>query len=244
MDPKYCYPDSNVLVNKLDIRDAETLCKIERNITYGKTLQLLKDSSSIKLMDGFSCLKAIHNYLFGDIYTFAGKVRDVDIAKGNLFCKAIYIDEQAKFIFRKLEKDNFLKGLYKEPFISKLADYMADVNALHPFREGNGRTQRIFFSVLSNKAGYHIDFAAMNKEDLLKADIAGMRGDTQPLKQLLSVHCADLSLELGKLIEAGLADPKDINKFNEIQEQRLGRSIDTVKEFSQDMFYLSQDLTR
>lgn len=228
IDSKYCYPGTNVLINKFNIKDPNKLHAVERDITDIKTSEL--KCSGIKKPFNFDCLKHIHKVLFSDLYPFAGKVRDVDISKGNMFCRALYIEEQAGIIFRKLQNDNYLIGLDKNSFINKLADYMADVNALHPFREGNGRTQRIFFEALAKNAGYDINFAAMNKDELLQADIEAMCGNTSRLKDLLSKHCIDLFSELEKKIQSGLFTPEDVEKYNTLQAQRHNKSVESIKD--------------
>ena len=93
-------------------------------------------------------MKKIHKYIFQDLYTWAGKERTVEIGKGNLFCTTMYIQEYAESIFKKYyalcyaAKDNF------DEFIKVFADNYGDLNALHPFREGNGRAQREFARIV------------------------------------------------------------------------------------------------
>ena len=111
----------------------------------------------------FNHLKLIHLYIFQDIYPFAGKIRKVNISKGNMFCNVNYIDNQAKLIFNKLKEDNYLNNLKIETFIKKLAYYFSKINTLHPFREGNGRTQREFIRQLCIKNGYAIDYSTIKK---------------------------------------------------------------------------------
>ena len=81
-------------------------------------------------------LQAIHRYIFQDVYDWAGKVRTVDIAKGNMFCNVRFISGQADEIFTKLKEEKYLAGLDEETFIKRLAYYFSEINALHPFREG------------------------------------------------------------------------------------------------------------
>jgi cell filamentation protein len=92
-DNKYCYPDSDVLINKLDIRDLEKLHVFERRLTMLRLLELMDKPVGGKF--DFKHLQAIHKYIFQDIYDWAGKVRTVDIAKGNMFCNVKFIDSQA-----------------------------------------------------------------------------------------------------------------------------------------------------
>lgn len=138
---KYVYTNSEVLKNKFDIRKSEDLARKERTLTSIRLLEILDDKSKIKHTFDLKHLQKIHKYIFQDLYNWAGKLRDVDIAKGGtLFCKAINIDSFSKDIFSKLQKENWLKDYSKEEIAEKLAILFLDINALHPFREGNGRT--------------------------------------------------------------------------------------------------------
>lgn len=133
----------------------------------------------------FSHLLAIHNRLFSDIYPMAGKVRTVDMAKqGSVFCYVQNIDYMQREIFSDLERKNHLRGLEKRQFIEALAKLSGDLNALHPFREGNGRAIRTFLSQLAAHAGYTLSFDKVQSTELLQADIAAFSGNTAPLTAL------------------------------------------------------------
>lgn len=145
----YCYPNTNILVNKLNIQDNKKLEEVERKLVLLKSYELRQN----KMIGNFDVLHflAIHKFLFEDIYPFAGKIRTEDIAKDNFrFAKWEYIEQQLKELFKRLSKDQF-KGLSKEEMSKKLAYYMSELNVLHPFREGNGRTIREFIRELAFK---------------------------------------------------------------------------------------------
>lgn len=143
----YCYPNSDVLVNKLDIHDSKKLAIIERKLVLLKLYEL-RQNKQIGNFDIYHFV-SIHKYLFEDIYPFAGKIRAEDIAKGSFrFAKWEYIEDQLKELLEKLKKDT-LSNLSKEDFAKKLAYYMSELNVLHPFREGNGRTTREFIRQLA-----------------------------------------------------------------------------------------------
>lgn len=196
MDKKYCYPNSNVLINKFDIQDSEKLEAIERQITSSREFELKKQPINGKF--DLKHLQEIHKTIFGDIYSWAGNLRDVDIAKTRTFCFNQYISTIADDIFDELKKDKFLVGLEKSDFIDKLSYYMGEVNALHPFREGNGRTQRHFFAQLAEYAGYSLDFSKTDKQTLLTADINAMDGKYDKLKNILANCIQPLQIELKK----------------------------------------------
>jgi cell filamentation protein len=121
----------------------------------------------------FNSLRRIHQIIFDDIYEWAGQIRKGEfLSKGSsIFCRGPYIVESANKIFANIIKESNLFGLNKSDFIKRMAYYMGEVNALHPFREGNGRTSREFFRQLSLNADYVLDFSEIEKEALLMADI-------------------------------------------------------------------------
>jgi len=172
----YCYPGTDVLINKLGIKNDEDLTIAEREITSLKLLMLYNMPKLEKL--DFTCLCNIHKIIFSDIYEWAGQIRRGDfLTKGNsIFCRGQYIRENAENIFRKLSNENYLCGLEKKLFIERLAYYMGEVNALHPFREGNGRTSREYFRQLSLNANFILDFSKTDSKDLLLADIEAFNG--------------------------------------------------------------------
>jgi len=163
-DSKYCYPNSAVLKNKLNIRDPIRLAAAEMNITSYKTIDAKENP--IKGNFDLSHLKKIHRFLFGEIYSWAGHLRTVNISKGNQFCLAQHIESYAEQIFTKLKNENYLKDSGNAPH--RLAYYMSEINVLHPFREGNGRTQRLFIEYLADHAGYKVDFTSVTPEEMIR----------------------------------------------------------------------------
>ena len=170
---KYVYPNTNVLKNKLNIKEQGKLTEIERRSTSARYMELENKKVLLKKTFDFEHLKKIHNHLFKDIYSWAGKVRDVDIAKGNsLFCRAVHIKGYAEDIFKKIKKEDFFKGKNKEELSLKLAETLLDLNALHPFREGNGRAQREFIRELAEERGYKLSFEHFTqKENIELSDL-------------------------------------------------------------------------
>ena len=142
-DP-YADPVTGVLRNKLGLSTAAELEAAEREITHA-ALILLRETPVRPAYD-LAHLCGVHRRIFGDIYDWAGQVRTVAIANGAMFCLPQYIEPAATEIFRLLRSDNFLRGLERGLFIDRLTYYLGEVNAVHPFREGNGRTQRAFLS--------------------------------------------------------------------------------------------------
>ena len=184
MQDPYCYPNSRVLKNKMNIRDAEGLREMERRFAKSREIELLESPINGKF--DFKHLCKIHGYLFQDVYEWAGKVRTVDIAKVNLFCRYFAIDVEAKRIFGELKAENYLRELSIGEFCTRLAYYFAEINALHPFREGNGRTQREFIRQLAYQNNYLVNFAKITKDEMIDASIASFRLEYGPLEKLLS----------------------------------------------------------
>ena len=143
---KYCYPGTDVLINLLDIRDAELLADAEAEFTAHRYITY--ESSILNLSDcSFSHLKSLHYHLFQDLYDWAGTLRDVDISKGETrFCTWTRIEPEANKLFRELPALADCKR--HNDLIEKVSDLFCELNMLHPFREGNGRVLRFFFEEL------------------------------------------------------------------------------------------------
>ncbi len=184
-DSYYCYENSYVLINKLNITDAEKLKDAEREITSLRTAQIMMEKNKDKF--DFKYLKKLHHILLGDIYEWAGKIRTVNIAKGDQFCLCQYIDEQMTELFLKLEKENYLQDCKsKEELGKRLAYYLSEINAIHAFREGNGRTQRLFIGQLANSVDYELDYSKITSEDMIQASKKAFVLDYEMMEQLIT----------------------------------------------------------
>ena len=149
------------LENKLNITDSAELARTEEKISKKKAVELYDKG----LLDGldagsFSSLTFIHKYLFEDIYEFAGKVRDVNIAKGGFrFAPVLYLDSALENV------SNMPQSTFDE-----IVDKYVEMNIAHPFREGNGRATRIWLDlILKKKLGKVVDWSKVSKEDYLLA---------------------------------------------------------------------------
>lgn len=181
-DDFYCYPDSAVLKNKLDIKDWETLEKAEREITGLKAVQFSDSPFPDEL--NFNYIKKLHKFLFQDIYNWAGETRKVDISKGNIFCQHELIEVNADFLMNELKAENYL--LDTTDIVKRLAYYLGDLNSIHPFREGNGRIQRLFVAELARRAGYDLDFSGITPEEMIVASDEAFRHNYEPLEQIVA----------------------------------------------------------
>lgn len=186
MKDSYCYPNSRTLKNKLNIKDGDKLREAERRLSKYRMIELLNEPI-IGYFD-FNHLKKIHEYLFQDVYDFAGKVRTVDIAKGNLFCRCFAIEGEAERIFGELKQEKYLKGLSAGEIAERLAYYLAEINALHPFREGNGRAQREFIRQLAYQNNYFLSYAGITAEEMIEASKESFKLNYRPLTEMILLH--------------------------------------------------------
>lgn len=185
----YCYDGTNVLINKLNIKDNRKLQIYEAKITAVKLLAL-RQKGIIGNFDS-NHLIAIHKFLFGDIYPFAGQLRNENIAKGVFrFAEWEYIESELNNLLKRLKKENYLSELSKADLSDRLAFYLSELNVLHPFREGNGRTIREFIRELALKNGYILNLSKINPKDFLKASIKSIV-DTTDL-ELLILQCLEV----------------------------------------------------
>jgi len=180
-----CYPDTTVLINKFDIRDEDKLNEVESVLASVRYAEWLNAPKAVSF--DFDHYKAIHYFLFADLYDWAGQIRTVNISKkGTNFTPAENIEEQATLVFKRLKNCNYFRGLDHNEFVDEIVDFYCVTNALHPFREGNGRTQRVFLTQLIRNAGYDINFADMDTELLMIATIRSAQGVTDMLKQIFT----------------------------------------------------------
>ncbi|WP_437612638.1 putative adenosine monophosphate-protein transferase Fic [Erwinia sp. V71] len=179
-DPYY-WQDISVLKNRLQIREAQRLqqAELEFSALRAATIELSTPNF------GLPFLCALHRTLFQDVYDWAGQLRKIDIWIDNTpFCHFEYLEKQGNTLMAALNAENNLTGLDVEPFIARLAHYYCEINMLHPFREGNGRAQRLFFEQLALHAGYLIDWRHVEREEWLQANRAGVGGDLQGLTDI------------------------------------------------------------
>ena len=176
-DDKYVYPGTNILINKFNCKDESALRKIEILSTGGNLAYL--QMHPIEGRFDFQHLKDIHYFIFQDLFDWAGQTREVDIGKNNLFCRVQFIQEYANTVFSNFYADCYEAKNDREKFIARLASHYSDLNALHPFREGNGRAQREFTRELCLKCGYVFDLTRTTHQEMLSASIASFnKGDT------------------------------------------------------------------
>jgi cell filamentation protein len=180
----YVYPNTGVLRNKANIHDQAGLDAFEADATAVRLLELVGDP----LQGNFDLdhLRAIHRHLFQDVYEWAGELRTVDISRGtSRFASFGLIEAYLGSQLKGVAQEDFLRSLAPESFVARLAHYMSEINAAHPFREGNGRVQRAFCAQLADQAGYFMDFQTIDQAAMYNVMIASFNGDEKPLANLL-----------------------------------------------------------
>ncbi len=170
-----CYPGTTVLVNKLGLQKQEALDEAERIAVTLRSVELERAETSAPFTFEYYC--KLHEHLFSDIYEWAGTLRTIDLAKkGTTFYPAESLTELGNALFSRLQENNEYRNLPKDEYARGIAEFYHDLNMLHPFREGNGRTQRLFFTLLVRRAGYQIDFSQCDKDVLMMATIYAAQG--------------------------------------------------------------------
>ncbi|WP_087019643.1 Fic/DOC family protein [Thaumasiovibrio subtropicus] len=188
-DP-HCYPDSDVLINHLNIRDADLLAEAEVEFVR---LRYMDYVSEVNALEDFTMAHFLflHQVLFQDVYPWAGQPRDVDISKGGTrFCSCQFISTE---LTRQLKRLPALRDcMDRDAVVTLSADVFCEINAIHPFREGNGRSTRFFFEELLFVAGYEIVWPSISKEDWIVANIKGFNGDVKGLKDIFdqAIQCS------------------------------------------------------
>ena len=186
------YPGTRCIVNYFGIKDRPRLKVIDKHISSIRTAELLLQSPDMPF--NFDYLKAVHSQLFGDIYPSAGMIRRSVRNKHSEFCQPEYIESSAEALFSKLRDENYLRNIGDmDDYINALAYYMGEMEALHPFMDGNGRATRFFFHAMSLKAGYEIGWGSADPDHFLEANVAALDGDYQALIDVLEEIIIPLS---------------------------------------------------
>ena len=180
-----CYENTTVLINKFGIKDENQLAVIEQSVT---SMLIAKASIELPFENvDFAYYKNLHKYVFSDIYDWAGTVRKVDMSKkGTNFCSADKIEKLGTGMFERLKQNEYLKIFNDDKFIIEFTNLYCDLNILHPFREGNGRIQRLFLSMLVSNLGKKLDFSKIDTDELMIATIKSVSGDIFMLQDIFS----------------------------------------------------------
>ena len=183
--------------NLLGATNFKELHRKEKLLTNTKMLLLQEDPIGGNL--DYSHLKEIHKFLFSEVYSWAGQDRyDANITAKfgkdtTLFTPYEKLPNVAKILFDALRDENYFKGQTKVEFIQSASTFMNGLNILHPFREGNGRVQRIYMQYLAKNAGYELNFENISSEDMVQASIKGAQGELTLLQEIFTKSICSIS---------------------------------------------------
>ena len=179
-DREYCYPpDFTTLRNKLNIRDLPTLEAAERQFVAQRLLEAVPWGDF-----DLEHLRAIHRHLFQDVYDWAGNLRTVEISKGaSQFLPRRFIETGMADVHRRIVAANYFQGTSREQFAANAGSILGDVNHVHPFREGNGRTQLRYLKQLAGRAEQQIDLTRLDRDAWMEASRSSNQGDHQALSR-------------------------------------------------------------
>lgn len=181
------YPGTNVYVNRFGIRDAKELEVVERELTAERADQGFPTKAHHRTYDGF---KAIHRHLFRDLYTWAGKERKYTTGRGSVpFAVPEHIGPWMQQQFNALAGDGYLVGKSLDEFADAAAKYVNEINAGHPFVDGNGRTQRFWLRMLADNAGFDLTLRDSDRKRWNDASRLGfMHSDHSAMAALLKAR--------------------------------------------------------
>ncbi len=185
------YPQSDTYVNKLNIRDRIQLEATERLLTAERADQGFPPRANHRTYSGF---KAIHRHLFQDLYSWARKERRYTTGRGSIpFAVPEHISSWMEQQFKQLARDRYLVGRNKKDFAAATATYVNEINACHPFIDGNGRAQRFWLRMLANNAGFDLNLRPADAKRWNEASRTGfLSSDHGPMARLIESRLTPL----------------------------------------------------
>ena len=207
------------LKNKLGITDSTELAREEERISKRKAAEMFESGMLDEMIPGsYRALQAIHNQLFCDVYEFAGQTRTVNIAKGNFrFAPVMYLDAALESI-EKMPQSTF----------DEIIEKYVEMNIAHPFREGNGRSTRIWLDqILKKKLGKVIDWSLVDKDDYLMAMERSPVKDVE-IKVLLKAALTD-KINNREMFMKGVDHSYDYEGYSSYRTQDLAKQTDILK---------------
>ena len=191
----YFIPGTKVLKNRLGLDDAEELRIVEEKMVFLRITEL--EAAPLEGAFDYAHFKAIHRHLFQDVYEWAGEERTAPLGQFMIKAGHAYypagpeMTKAAEKLFAGLAQDSFLRGLGFDEFVAKLAELWGELNVVHSFREGNTRTQTVFFDALVKAAGYRLDVERLANDADVRAEFIAARfhsqdtGDNAQLEEVL-----------------------------------------------------------
>lgn len=201
-DDPYVYPGTNVLRNRPGIRNAAELKRFETEITAQRMAEGLPRVPITP--HGYLQL---HYHIFQDMFDWAGRLRTVPISKNDqLFCLPQHLERELGKRFERIKAENGLRGTTPNQFAARTAEHISELNAIHPFREGNGRTMRAFLKVLGERTGHEVLLERIRPREWNEASIASFKeGNLTGMRLVIADALADERERKPAVIEAKLA---------------------------------------
>ena len=234
MGDPYVYEGTDTLINKFNVKDKDALSEIEGVVFYLKNHEPLPSGSF-----DYEHLKAIHQHFFHELYEWAGEERTVEIAKGDsFFAYHQHITPSLNKLFSKLKDDQYLIKLPLQEFCSKLSYYFNEVNAVHAFREGNGRTQRAFCTLLAENAGYQLNWDRVSEKEYLNASISGfLQANYDPMTSIFEEIATPIRIN-----QIALSEPAQLTVAStEKLKTYVGKQVELTQLIQQKYEHLSKD---
>lgn len=185
MPPRQQPEESPVPDNKFGITSLPELQRVETPLALRRLLELQRDP--VRGEFDTQHLRAIHRHIFQDVYPWAGELRTVNISKPDaIFPPPQYLQQNLDMLFAELANESLLKNLRASAWAHRAAYFLGEINAIHPFREGNGRTQREFIRELAFAGGHRLAWAGHTQEEMIEASkLSHLRRDYSSLERIL-----------------------------------------------------------
>lgn len=187
VDP-YLEPETGLLRNLIGAKTAAELAQAEADLVAVRIIQL-RDHHLVAPTRDIQEVLGLHQHLFQDLFSWAGEIRTINMrrGKGQFFAPCAGIPANLHNVFMNLSGQRYLQDLDREQFTEALARFYDDLNFIHPFREGNGRTQRLFWSRVAFDAGWILDWSPVYGSELNESSrLAREEGDLTALQRTLS----------------------------------------------------------
>lgn len=178
-DETYCYPGTSILKNRPGLRSQDALDRFEAVMTAQRFEEPLPSGRLT-----VAHFRAIHRHIFQDVYPWAGRFRTVRMRKGfSPFCYPEHIPREMRRLFEQFRAAKGLSGLETAAFAKRAAPFLATLNAIHPFRDGNGRAQTAFLLLVASRAGHPLDLRRFAPDAFREAMIDSFDGNEEPLRE-------------------------------------------------------------
>ncbi len=203
------------LDNKLGITNIEEMLKVDYQISFLRATELLNNNELENKPLNIDTLCFIHKKLFDDLYPWAGQIRDVNLSKGySTYYYVENLQSGIKEVFKNFQKDCKIKDLTLNEFIELFCYYDTELYIIHPFREGNSRTRRIFMQEFAKRAGYLVDYSKIDQKELRKAE-----DEAYGYSSILGgPNMLNLKIMFSKIITPVKNQEKEILKNNTVEQ--------------------------